>query len=136
MIDFAIGHFLKTLAEDTHILIAGLEFGRKLWIRLDLTKRSQHKNRGALVDAIQVLQGAKRDTIAHAYIRTESDTVVFISRSRGGPYNATELKFTGNEFDEHVSKTVRAAIQFQDALGASDAELIAFAEACLNIKKS
>lgn len=131
-IDWSIGQFLKIPTEQTHILVAGMEFGRKLRLLIELLKRSEHPRKSALIECIRTLQGAKRDIITHSYIASNSTSISFIYRSRG-EYKGGRLDFQIEQFSEHVIKMVKATQNYQSALNAPGEEQIAFAMAALNI---
>ena len=67
LIDFQIGKLLNSNYIDTHILTAGMEFGRKLRILIDLLKRSDLKNKDVLIESLRMLQQSRRENITHAY---------------------------------------------------------------------
>jgi hypothetical protein len=128
-LDYSIGHFLRTPTRDTHMLVSGMMFGTKLRLLADLIKRCDHPRKDRLAEAIKTLQASKRDQITHAYIKSNSANITFMYRSKGGSYQAGELAFHINDFIDHVGRMVEATIAYQKALGASDEELIAFANA-------
>jgi hypothetical protein len=126
MIDFMIGRLLGADHIDTHVLTAGLEFGRKLRILIDLLKRSDILNKDILVESLRTLQQSRRDNITHAYIATSPTTLVFNYRSRGGDFTANRLSFSIRGFEDHVERMIKAAQAFQNATGFSEAEFDAF----------
>jgi hypothetical protein len=132
-VDYSIGKFLNISPEQTHILVAGMEFGRKLRLLIELLKRSDHPKKATLIESIRTLQGAKRDIITHSYIASSKTHIRFLYRGRG-EYSAGKLTFHIDQFNEHVATMVEAAQKYQRTLNAPDDEQIAFAEACLNIK--
>ncbi len=136
LLDYSIGYFLSVPPEDTHIITAGLEFGRKLRILIDLINRYPDPKKTELIKQLKILQGAKRDQITHSYVASDREHVVFISRSRGGDYSATELRFSIQEFREHVVKVVRAAQAYENALNARPDDVLAFANAALRSRKT
>jgi hypothetical protein len=136
VLDYSIGFFLSIPPEDTHVIVAGMEFGKKLRILIDLIRRYPHPRKAELIKQLKILQGSKRDQITHAYIASNREQVIFISRSRGGEYNATKLSFSIKEFSEHVVKILHAAQAYDRALGAKPDDVIAFANAALRTKNS
>src|SRR5215212_5702226 len=82
-VDYALATFLKIPHDDAHILTAGMEFGRKCRILIDLIKRSDHKKKAALIGSLRKIQASKRDAIAHSYLKADPTSLTFISRSRG-----------------------------------------------------
>jgi hypothetical protein len=126
LIDFQIGRLLNSDLVDTHILTAGMEFGRKLRILIDLLKRSDLKNKAALIESLRVLQRARRENITHAYIATSPTTLVFNYRSRGGEFTASRLSFSIKGFEDHVQKMIRAAQAFQNGLAVPVSEFDEF----------
>lgn len=69
---------------------------------------------------------AKRDIFAHGYVRSDSDSVTVLDRSRGGEFKATEHTFTFMEFQNYVATFGRARTQFPNALGCTREELNEF----------
>lgn len=134
-LDYSIGHFLGIDREETHILVSGLEFGRKLRLLVELLKRSDHPKKDLLVECIGKLQAAKRDYITHSYIASNTTNVSFIYRSRG-EFKSGRLEFHIDEFAAHVAGVVLATQLYQRNLGASGEEIDAFAIAVLNMSKS
>jgi hypothetical protein len=136
VLDYSIGYFLSIPPDDTHIIVAGMEFGRKLRILIDLIRRYPHPQKAELIKQLKILQGSKRDQITHAYIASDREQVIFILRSRGGEYSATELRFAIKEFGEHVVKILHAAQAYDRAFGAKADDVLAFANAALRTKNS
>ncbi|PJI37388.1 MAG: hypothetical protein CTR53_20540 [Ferrovibrio sp.] len=134
-LDYSIGKFLRLEHSETHILVAGMEFGRKIRLLCELLKHSDHPKKQQLVEQLSILQAAKRDAITHAYVASNSTDITFIYRSRGGPYEAKELRFTYPEFKEHVTTLIEAAQRYQRMLGAPVEELLSFANTVLSLKK-
>jgi hypothetical protein len=134
-VDYSIGHFLKIGFDQTHLLVSGTEFGRKLRFLVELLKRSDHPKKGILIESVRKLQSSKRDIITHSYIKSNNTNITFMYRSRGD-YQSGELKFHINEFGNHVGEMVLATQRYQNAFGASLDDLTAFAKAVLNMKKS
>jgi hypothetical protein len=133
--DFAIGKFLNASPEDTHLITAGMVWGRKARLLADLIKRSSHPNKAELKRALGVIQGhAKRDMLAHSYMRSDATTVTFVHRQAGSGYCATELTFTLESFRKHVKTFTQASVDFNNALGPpAPAEMSAFASASLSL---
>src|SRR5215813_7771921 len=75
VVDYALGAFLKTSPEDTHILTAGMEFGKKSRLLIELIKRSDHKKKATLISSLSKIQAAQRDQIAHSYLKTGKSTL-------------------------------------------------------------
>ncbi|MCW0236663.1 MAG: hypothetical protein OJJ21_23905 [Ferrovibrio sp.] len=136
IIDYAIGRFLKSPHEDTHILTAGLEFGRKIRILIDLAKRSTDPKKEILVEALRTMQGSKREIITHSYLKSDKDKIIFLNRSRGGPYKATETKFSREEFIDHVKTLVLAAQKFETHLDLNEDDFQKFAASALSLNQN
>jgi hypothetical protein len=136
VLDYSIGYFLSIPPEDTHIITAGMEFGKKLRILIDLIQRYPDPKKAELIKHLRILKGSKREFITHAYVASNKTHVRFISRSRGGEYKATELTFSIQEFRDHVIKIVRAAIAYENAFTARPEDVIEFANAALRETKS
>jgi hypothetical protein len=137
-IDFAIGKFLGLPAEDTHLLTAGMFYGRKLRLLSDLVKRNGalgEKRRTKFLQSIKHLLGAKRDVVTHSYIWSSDIEVKFYLRKAGDKFTVQESRFTRTEFNEHAKKFEDAALIFHKALGASPKELNDFANAALSLDR-
>jgi hypothetical protein len=108
LLDYAICQLLGIQAEDTHIIVSGMMFGAKSRLLLALLKKSNHKNKASLTDALKKIQAA---------------------RALYGEYGLVEHRFTAQELRQHVADFIRATQQFQNALGADNDELLAFVRA-------
>src|SRR4051794_13622251 len=74
-----IGKFLRTTHEQTHILTAGMEFGRKATLLRNLAYRGSKPNRKQIVKIIGSLQNdAKRNVLAHGFMVATQTTVRFV----------------------------------------------------------
>jgi len=73
----------------------------------------------------------KRESIAHAYILSTPTTVIFLSRRSGGQYEAKKLKFTYEEFRDHVKILTQAGDDFEKAPGLTQEEFNEFSDAAL-----
>lgn len=133
LLDYSIGKFLNISFEQTHILVAGMEFGKKLRLLIELLKRSNFEKKSVMIESLRTLQGSKRDVITHSYIASDEKNLSFIFKARGG-YGASVLNFKIDEFSEHVLKMIVATQKFQDALSADVDELRYFGLVSLNIK--
>jgi hypothetical protein len=120
---------LGTDAVDTHTIVSQLMFGGKSRLLIALLKRSTHKKKPDLLEALKKIQAAKRDTFAHAYLALDKNSVLFIERTKGGDYKVIEHPFTSQEFRQHVADFIRAAQKFQDALDPDGVELLEFVKA-------
>ena len=107
-------------------------FGKKSQLLINLIQRTQHENKANLIRSLKKNQGSKRDVFSHSYIGSDSENVLFIERSRGREYVATEHPFTIQEFREHVAEFVRNAQLFQTSLAVSDGEFLEFTKAALS----
>ncbi len=126
---------MRINADETHLLVSGMEFGRKLRFLVELLKRSDHPKKSMLIESIKTLQSSKRDIITHSYIKSNSTNITFMYRSRGD-YKSGELEFHINDFENHVGEMALASQKYQNAFGASFDDLTAFAEAVLNMQKN
>jgi hypothetical protein len=129
LLDYAICELLGAEAADTHIILSGMMFGAKSRLLIALLKRSNHRNKSDLLDALKKIQAAKRDKFAHSYLALDKENVLFIERALYGDYAVIEHKFTAQEFRQHVADFILAAQKFQNALGADGEELLAFVKA-------
>jgi hypothetical protein len=135
-LDYSIGMFLKCAPIETHILLAGMEFGRKLRLVVELAKRSEHPKKSILVESVRKLQTAKREIITHSYIASNEENITFVNRGRGGEFKTTRTEFTMEQFSDHVRDMVEATQKYQRALGATMGDLLAFAIASFSESQS
>ena len=138
VISYAIGNLLKISNEETHVLIAGMEFGRKATVLRNLISRAKHRNKAQIVGALNSVQNdSKRNAIAHGLMTfdTAGTGVTFIDRSRGGEYTATPHYFTYLEFSRHVGWFVDEAERLEVALEIKDEDFQAFARAAISADK-
>jgi hypothetical protein len=131
--DFAIGKFLNVTFEQAHLLTAGVLFGRKARLLVDLVKRSDHPKKAEILGPFNDIRGnSMRDIFAHGYIASGKKAVAFLDRSSGGEFRAKEHPFTMDAFRAHVVKLKENGERFQAALGVTTDELDAFAQAALS----
>lgn len=131
LVDFAIGDLLALSHEKTHLVTSGMMFGRKARLLSDLIRQSDHPKKADLKAALRVIRGtARRDVIAHSYMRADDDgRLVFLERSISGDFAARSHAFTRKELAGHVQNLCNATMQMAHALGVSDDELNAFVDA-------
>jgi hypothetical protein len=117
-LDWAFGQFLKLPDEETHLLTAGMDFGRKATVFRHLVRESNHENKAEIEKHLNAAQNdSKRNIFAHSFARSDADSVIFIERSRHGSYQAKEHRFTKSEFEAHVNKFIETAKSFEKAVG-------------------
>jgi hypothetical protein len=129
-VDFAIGHLLKTPHEITHLITAGMDFGRKARIVRGLLRQSDHPNKALLAGCLNKAQNeSKRNIFAHSFWISGESTVTFVQRiQKDGGVEYREHPFTYDEFKAHLEAFENAAAQFE--IGIADrSELVAFAKA-------
>ncbi len=78
---------------------------------------------------------SKRDTFAHAYIRSDADTVTFLERAGGGEFYAKEHTYTLAEFRKYAADFAKAGGELYAALGQTKEECNEFAEAALSLNR-
>lgn len=137
-VDVGLSIFLRITDEETHLLTAGAEFGRKISLLRSLAARSDHKQRGTIISSLNVYQNKSyRDVFAHSYVG-DHDTeakVVFMYRPRGRP-SYSEHTYSLEEFAAHVTALNKAYQEFVRALQIPADRLQEFANAAesLNAK--
>jgi hypothetical protein len=130
---YAIAKQLRLTDVEGHILTAGMTSFPKFRLLRNLLRRSDHPNKGKLLDALNRIQNAsKRDTLAHSYILSRSDSVVFIERPGGFDYTAKEHRFSAHTFYDHVKSFWNAARDFEVALGVPNEEIAQFGHAAFS----
>jgi hypothetical protein len=133
-VDLAICRCLKISPEQTHMLVAGLEFGRKTALL-----RSVLSTSGYTVAEVEKLKGyltriskeSLRNVFAHSFLASDTESVHFIHRKSQGAYSATGYKFMAEGFVQHVKDFVQLAHDFEKALGFSHKDIGDFAAAAV-----
>jgi hypothetical protein len=134
--DYAIYKFLKVTPHQAHLITSGMMFGRKARLLADLIGRSDHPEKAKILGAFNKARGGnKRDVFAHGYIWSGPDTVKFIERSVSGEFKAVEHEFTLDELETHALNFILASQAFWDALGVTNDEAQAFANAALSLNR-
>src|SRR5206468_9141726 len=101
--EWAIGQFLKISYEDTHLITAGMQFGRKAMLLRALAGRSDRKNKGEIIKCLSFfVEQSKRNVFAHSFAKSNDDLVTFVNRDNHGKFKMTEHAFTPGEFTAHV----------------------------------
>lgn len=114
---YALGQFLSLPHAETHLVTARMEFSRKVALLRALVTKSTHKNKAAVVGALNKMQNeSKRNVFAHSFIRSTHTTVTFVERTWEGTYKTKKHKFTLDEFQSHVLTFQKAARAFGSAL--------------------
>jgi hypothetical protein len=130
--DYAIFKFLKVTAEQAHLIVAGMFFGRKAKLLADLIKRSEHPNRENILRTFnEVHNSVDREWIIHSYIESERDHVTFITKKISGSYKAKSKTFTKSEFEKYVTNLTLKGDAFHRALAVDEKEFNDFADAAL-----
>jgi hypothetical protein len=136
--DYGVGKLLGTTHEQTHLLTAGIFIGRKLTLLRSLAKTNEtFKNSEALFKALKTLQSeAKRDVLAHSYMGTSANNIVFVERITHGKFSAREHRFTMPQFEIHTKKVTQASADMYDALQIDDSDYLRFGRAPLSMTDS
>jgi hypothetical protein len=138
----AIGHILGNRRyATTHIITAGLEFGRKanllrnLLHEIDATAEpARPPVMGGLIRSIGRLQNeSKRNAIAHGIFVADDKTVTFIDLPKGGAFIATPHRFTLKELKDHTDNVMRIGEEIRTTLRISETEIQRFAMAALKV---
>ncbi len=136
-IDWAIGKFLKTSPEDTHLITSSMEFGRKAALLGRLVARSDHKNKDIILRSLKSIQNeSKRNTFAHSYLQTTTDTVSFLERTPAGSFNPTLHTFTLPRFQDHLFRFTEGGKDLSEGLEVTQSDLDAFCLAAMKMSKS
>jgi hypothetical protein len=136
-IDYQIGRLLKQPYTETHILTAGMEFGRKANLLRILISRSDHPNKEHIKRLLTKLQQeSKRNIFTHSILHSLADEVTFIHRKIDGAFSATGTRFTKGEFESHVKNMVNLANDFGRALDFDHDDFQSFCAEAHNAMKS
>jgi hypothetical protein len=130
-IDYAIHKCLKISPEQTHQLVSGMEFGKKVALLRSLLNKSDYENGPQLKGFLtKFTKESLRNVFTHSFIASDHDYVSFVHRtSFQGEYSCTVYKFDPDGFVTHVKKFVQLASDFEKALGLSPEILGEFAGA-------
>jgi hypothetical protein len=129
-IDYMIGSLLKISHEETHILTAGMEFGRKADLLRAFLARSSHKEKDRIGPLLTIIQNeARRNIFTHSMISSNADLVTFTHRKVQGAYSTTEITFTGPEFNRHVCTITRYMMDLHSLLDIDENDFQAFGKA-------
>ncbi|WP_413992225.1 hypothetical protein ACMDCR_09130 [Labrys okinawensis] len=130
--DFAIWKFLNVSSVQAHLIVNGMTFGKKAKLLSDLIKRSEHPNKNNIIRAFNEARNCvDRDSIIHAYIQTDDDTVTFVTKNQSGSYKTKSKTFTLQEFKLYVDTFQMKGVYFHLAMGLSREEYATFAEASI-----
>jgi hypothetical protein len=136
-IDYQIGCLLNQPYLETHILTAGMEFGRKANLLRILIDRSNHPNKDDIKKLLSTIQQeSKRNVFTHSILHSLPDEVTFIHRKIDGKFSATAVRFTKDEFAEHLKNMVNIANRFGALLQFDPLAFQAFCEAAHKAAKS
>jgi hypothetical protein len=132
-IEYQIGRLLKLPYEETHIIVAGMEFGRKANLLRILLGRSGNPDAGKITTVLNEIQNtAKRNIFTHSLLHSIMDEVTFIHRKTdAAAFSATKARFTSDEFEAHVLKITKLANELGVLLKIDNADYQAFCEAAL-----
>jgi hypothetical protein len=117
-VDLAIGKILKITPEQTHALVAGLQFGPKAALLRSLLPSSDYKNVEQLKGFLtRVTKESLRNVFTHSFIVSDAEGVAFVHRKNQTVYSAEAFKFKSEDFCKHVKAFVQLAADFEAALG-------------------
>jgi hypothetical protein len=133
-IECAIGRFLDLPHRKTHILMAGMEFGRKASLLRILLDDSDHPDREKIRNLLVKIQNeAKRNIFTHSLLKSEVDNVTFVHRKvQNGKFTVTSTKFSPDEFNKHVVDIIAVSNEFGLLLGINQEEFEAYCQAAIN----
>jgi hypothetical protein len=137
-LDCAICRVLKLTPEQTHVLVATWEYGRKAAVLRSLLKGSAYNNKEAEIKGYLTKIGKSlRNTFAHSFLASDEHHVTFVHRTATqGEYSCIGYNFTPDGFGRHVQDFVQLAHDFEKALGLSHSEIAEFAAAAVREEKS
>ena len=131
-IEFTIGKILKTPPEQTHALLAGLQFGRKAALLRSLLTKSSYPKVSELKGYLtRIRKASLRNVFSHSFIFSNIDSVTFVHRTSHDEYSSNGYSFKADDFVAHVKQFVQLAHDFEKALAIEHDELHQFAKAAL-----
>jgi hypothetical protein len=134
-LDWALGQFLKLPDDETHLLTAGMDFGRKAVVFRNLVRKSDHPKKTEIEKHLNWIQNeSKRNIFAHSFARSGDADVTFIVRSKYDAYDTKEYRFTREEFERHVAQFIETAKAFEASVGLSRDAIEKFAAAASSVK--
>jgi hypothetical protein len=136
-IDLMIGRLLKITPEQTHALVAGMQFGRKAALFRSLLSESDYSNISELKRFLSRIKNESlRNVFTHSIMFTGTDSVTFIHRYSRDDYKANGYHFKADGFVAHVKEFLQLAEDFGKALNISPDELKVFAKSALSSKST
>ena len=127
-VDFAIGKFLKTSHEQTHLITAGMMFGRRAKLLADLVGRSDHPRKAEILGAFNKLCGmSKGEVFVRSFLQPSREG--FLSRSANGQFKIKSPSLTKAELMDQLRTFAVAGADFYIALGVTDADIQSFGAA-------
>ena len=129
-LDFAIGKFLKISHAQTHLITAGMAFGKRANLLADLVGRSDHPRKAEILGTFNRLCGMpKREIFVHSLLRPNDGEGHFLARSANGQFKTKSPNFTKDEVMDQLRAFAVAGSDFHIALGVTDADIQSFAAA-------
>jgi len=130
-VDFAIGKFLNTSHEQTHLITAGMMFGRRARLLAELVTRSDHPRKTEILGAFNKLCGmSKWEIFVHSFLQpNREEGVHFLARSANGQFKTKSPGFTKAELMDQLRAFAIAGSDFYIALGVTDADIQSFGAA-------
>lgn len=136
-IDYTIYRLLRISKQQAHLMLAGMEVGRKMRLLESLLKRSTLRRKAEILGYLHVLQNdALRNVFAHSLLWSDEHTVTFLNRHFGQKYAAQEYKFTLIRFRMHVGDVLKNGGKFYEALEIDYDDLQSFGHAALRASRS
>lgn len=126
LVDMAIGRFLGTPAEQTHLVCSGMMFGKKIRLLRALVAKSSAPEREALLRILNNIQNKlKRDILTHSFAQiTDDGKIQYMERTSGGDFQVVLHTFSRPEFTEHLFLITNLATDLHTALGTPSHEEI------------
>jgi hypothetical protein len=129
-LDFAIGKFLQTSHEQTHLITAGMAFGRRGRLLADLVIHSDHPRKAQILGAFNKLCGMRKQEIfVHSFLQPNEEEGAFLARSANGQFRTKSPGFTKAELMDQLRAFAVAGSDFYIALGVTDADIQSFGAA-------
>ena len=129
-VDFAIGKFLKTTHEQTHLITAGMMFGRRARLLDDLVGRSDHPRKTEILGAFNKLRGMSTKGIFVQCCRWSNEEEGHVlERSADGRFKIKSRNFAEAEFMDCLRAFAAASSDFYLALEITGADIRAFGAA-------
>ncbi len=137
-IEYEIGRLLHLPHRKTHIIVAGMEFGRKASLFHILLDESEHRDKAKIRALLTTIQNeAKRNIFTHSILHSTENDVTFVQRKvQSHKFSVTRTTFTRQQFHAHVQKMIAVINELGELLAHDKNDFQVFCETAYNAAAS